>query len=124
MSNVGGACRVGEEEPRVPIEEEPRDIHVVREQLIHRELSPLITVVGQEHEPETDPKEDPEEEEEEEEFPPNSIDAEMYDELYDRNVELRDTAQDLTERAISQQITLEQKEREVETLHTRLGNVE
>ena len=123
MSNVGEARRAGEEEPRVPIvpteedrvpivptEEEPRDIHVVREQLVQRVSSPLITIVGQEHEPETDPKEHPEEEfdeeEEEEELPRYTVDAEMYDALYDRNVELRDTIWDLTERTTVQQSTL------------------
>ena len=57
MSNVGEAGQA-EKGPRVPIvptgegshvpvvpaEEEPRDIHTVWEQLVQRELSPLITV--------------------------------------------------------------------------------
>ena len=141
MSNVGEAGRA-EEGPHVPIvpveggsrvlvvstEEEPRDIHVVKEQLVQRESSPLITVVGQEHEPEIDPEEDPEEEftdeEEEEELPRYTVDAEMYDELHDRNVELQDEVQELTERATVQQSTIEQNEREISNLHTRLGNVE
>ena len=131
MSNVGEASQAGEDGTRVlvvPTEEEPRDIHVVREQLVQRVSSPLTTTDGQENEPETDPEEDPEEEfdeEEEEEEPPRYIvDAEMYDALHDRNVELQDEVQGLTERATVQQATLVQNEEEISTLHSRLANVE
>lgn len=136
MTNVGEASQA-EEGPHLPIvpteegsrvlvgptEEEPRDIHVVREQLVQRVSSPLITVVGQEHEPEFDPEEEFDVEEEEE-LPRYTVDAEMYDTLYDRNMELQDEVQELTERATVQQSTLEEKDREIVTLHTRLGNVE
>ena len=81
MSNEGGSSPAREVIPQVPRDDEPRDIHVVREQLI------------QEDEPVTDPEEDsPEEMEEDDEeedpgeFPPNSISAEIDDALYDRNI--------------------------------------
>ena len=121
MTNVGESSQAREEGPQLPIEEEPRDIQVVWEQLLPRESAPLVTVVEDEDDEvetdeedpvelpqeddddvetdEEDPVELPQEddEDEEERSPLNVVDGRMYDEVHDLNVELQDTVEELRE---------------------------
>ena len=127
MTNVGESSQAREEGPQVPIEEEPRDIHVVWEQLLPRESAPLVTVVEDEEDDvetdeenpvelpqededddvetdEEDPVELPQEDEDDEEetIPLHSISERVYNEVHDHIVELRDTVEELQEIVVEQ----------------------
>ena len=135
----------------MPIEEEPRDIHVVWEQLLPRESAPLVTVVEDEDDDvetdeedpvempqededddvETDeedpielPQEDEDDEDEEEMIPLNSVSERVYNEVHDHIVELRDTVEELREIVAEQQTALTQKDGVIQDREERLTQTE
>ena len=118
MTNVRESSQARVEGPQMPIEEEPRDIHVVWEQLLPRESAPLVTVVEDEEDDvetdEEDPVELPQEDEDDEEetIPLHSISERVYNEVHDHIVELRDTVKELQEIVAEQQTAMTQKDRD------------
>lgn len=127
MTNVGESSQAREEGPQVPIEEVPRDIQVVWEQLLPWELAHVVTVVEDEDDDVETDEEDPVElpqEDEEEETPLTSIVVRMYDKVYDRNMELQDIIEELQEIVVEQQTTMTHKDDEIQDCEERLTNVE